>query len=146
MQQLQQEQSAGRLMRPVLRLQALLVDYDFEFAELLTGVIAGLWGIWLMMPQWHTFASTPTFKALIDVGLPEWFWGGFIGTIGLIQLVGLLWNYYRIRRAATFAACLVWIFLSAMFISANIASTGTIIYPALSFTAAWAYWRMGLVA
>lgn len=131
-------------IHPIQRLRALLVDYDFEFSELLNGLAATLWGLWLLLP-WNTFGRTATFAAMRDTGVPEWLWGTVIFTLGIIQIAGLVAGWWRWRRRSALILCGVWAFIAVMFAQANISSTGTVIYPLFSLSAMWAYLRMRFV-
>lgn len=141
--QMRQESRLLQIFRMIFqRLQMILLASDFVFTELITGVSLFLWGLWLAIPYWDTFKTTPTFLALQQLPIPEDIQGLIIMTVGLTVLVALLIEYNTLRIRATFAAMLIWLFLSAMFIGANVRSTATITYPILALSAAWAYLRL----
>lgn len=146
MQQVHDTQKTPSIwMRPIRRLRRLLLDYNFEFAEFQVGLAALLWGSWLILPFWNTFESSNSFHVLRDSGIEESWWGLGIALVGALQLIGLIWEHRSIRRFASFALVLVWLFISLMFILSNPAATATVIYPLFALSSAWAHWRIGLV-
>jgi hypothetical protein len=124
------------------RLRHILLSSDFIFTELLNGTALFFWGLWLAIPYWAIFSTTPTFAALRRLPLPEDIQGIIIMIVGLCVILGLLLDVHQIRKASTFTAMVVWAFLSAMFINANWQSTATVIYPLMTLSAIWAYWRI----
>ena len=137
MQQLPTQSLSGHTLQ---RLRGLLLDYDFEFSELFGGAVAFLWGFWLLLP-WSTFAASPSFAAMSELA-PEWAWGLFICSLGTTQLVGLIANRWQWRRRSTLSMCLVWVFVSVMFMIANFPSTSSVVYPLIFLSQLWAYLRM----
>jgi hypothetical protein len=129
----------------IARLRHILLSSDFIFTELLTGVALLFWGLWLAIPYWTIFSVTPTFAALRELPIPEDTQGLIIMLVGACVILGLLLDVYRIRQYSTFAAMVIWAFLSAMFINANWQSTATIIYPIMMMSAIWAYWRITIL-
>lgn len=133
--------TSGILDQVADRLVELLVYKDFEFAELFTGLAGLLWGLWLLNPAWNSFASTTSFRAMAQLA-NENVWGGGMALIGLIQLWSLIRDQFFWRRRASALLCMLWAFIAVMLVRANPAGTGTVIYPLLSLSAAWAHWRM----
>lgn len=129
--------------RLTARLKVLLTKKDFEFLELLGGSIGTSWGLWLLMP-WPTFAAARSFDAMREMA-PEWLWGLVILLAGAAQLVGLLLDHWRGRRAGALALAAIWMFIGTMIGIASPTSTGVVVYPWLSLASLWAYWRMRLV-
>lgn len=138
-----QRQDQTSDIHPLQRLRALLVDYDFEFSELLNGLAATLWGFWLLLP-WDSFGRTSSFAAMRELA-PEWLWGATICGLGIIQIAGLIAGWWRWRRRSALILCGVWAFIAVMLAQANISGTGTVIYPLFSLSAMWAYLRMRFV-
>lgn len=132
------------IKRAVKRLFVILNDADFEFAELLSGTSAFLWGAWIASPHWETFKASPTFNAMAELPLSENMQGGIIFLAGAVQVLGLAYNHLNTRKWGAFIVALIWIYVSTMFIRANITSTASVIYPLLALTAAWAYWRIAV--
>lgn len=126
--------------RMTARLDELLWRKDFEFCEVLSGVVALGWGIVLLMP-WSTFSTSPSFNAMAYA--PEWLWGFLLLWIGLTQLGALLLDHRRPRRWSALGATFIWVFLSVGFFVSNPYGTGVVVYPALAASAGWAYLRIG---
>lgn len=127
-------------MSPLQRLHELLMEKDFEFTELFNGAIAFSWGLWLIAP-WSTFESSPAFIEMQKLA-PEWIWGIIVSLFGGIQLTSLILNWWQCRRKSTLIMFISWVYISYLFITSNILSTTTIIYPFLAFSQVWAYLRM----
>lgn len=138
-----QEQSSSPLQQTATRLRALLLDYDFEFAELLTGLAALGWGAWLLAPWWDTFGSSPSFAVFAFLG-PEWAWGLLVLCLGALQLYALVRDIPNWRKTLCLLAVINWAFIATVFAVANLAATGTVIYPLLAFSAGWARLRLYL--
>lgn len=128
------------VLSPLQRLRAILFNRDFEFSELLNGVMATALGAWLLLP-FQTFTSTPTFGAMRDLA-PEWLWGCGIVIIGLAQLVGLIADWWRWRRQVALASIFVWASLSTLVVFSNPASPDAAMYLVLSLSVGWAYLRL----
>jgi len=127
-------------LRPLHRLRAILIDRDFEFSELFNGAMTAVCGAWFLLP-FTTFGSTPTFAAMRDLA-PEAVWGIAMVALGIVQLVGLIADWWRWRRWSAMASCGVWIFLSVLVVRSNPASPDAGMYFLLALSAAWAYLRM----
>lgn len=137
---MEQEPYMSPLLRPALRLRSLLIDYDFEFSEVLNALAATLWGFWLMLPM-DSFGSTRSFAAMRDLA-DESIWGAGICAVGLVELIGLITERWQWRRRSALLLCGLWAFVAVMLARANFAGTGTVIYPLLSLSALWAFLRM----
>ena len=126
------------------RLYDLMWRRDFEFAEAFTGVIAFAWGLVLMLP-YATFDTAVSYHAMAQSGLPEWAWGAAIALPGLSQVIGLLLDWWNVRRRSALALVFVWAFIATMVGIANPISTTVPLYIGLALAAGWAYWRMRAV-
>jgi hypothetical protein len=139
----EQEPRASLALMVAHRIRALLLDYDFEIAEAIVGMAAFGWGFIVALPL-STFGSSPTYATMLELA-PEPIWGFCMAMLGLAHLYVLILNHLTWRKRLAFFSCCVWIFIAALFIMANPASTATFIYPLLAATAAWAYWRLAIL-
>lgn len=145
LEQRQESQLHVALAALLERLKVILVSSDFIFTEFFNGLCLFLWGMWIALPHWDTFNSTPTFRAMAQLPLPENAQGFLIMCVGLSVLFGIFFGHRRLRKVAIFWSTLIWIFISTMFIDANYQSTATITYPMLALSGAWAYWRITVI-
>jgi len=121
------------------RLEAILMRQDFEFAEFQGSVLSLLLGIWLLFPIVHE--RSPTVAALGSV-MPSRVWAVVFLAVGFAQFVGLLEKNYRLRRQSSFAALMLWLFVSMI---VGWTDVGLITFPLLfSFAvgAAWGHLRI----
>lgn len=125
------------------RLRTLFFDYDFEFSEFFVGLFTLLWGLWLLNPLLDTFTSSPSFRAMLELG-PEWVWGLVTATIGGLQLAALIADRPQARKHLAMLLVLLWMFVSGTFAYANVATTAAIAYPMIAFCAAWVRVRLAL--
>ena len=123
------------------RLDEILWRKDFEFCEVVSGLAALGWGIWLAFP-WDTFSSTASFRVM-DALMPEPLWAAVMLWIGITQLGALYLDHRKPRRWSALGAVAAWAFIAVMLGSANWRGTGVIVYPVLTLCAAWAYLRLG---
>lgn len=123
------------------RLQVLLWEKDFEFAELLGGLAGLLWGAWLLNPSWDAFEITPGFAAMAAIA-PEPVWGSALLLIGALQLWALIRDRWPWRRRSAFLLFCAWMFITVMIGRANYRAAAVVVYPLLALSAAWAYIRM----
>jgi hypothetical protein len=146
MEQIPEPRMVSRL---VDRLDVLLNRKDFEFCELISGVMMLAWGVWLLMP-WATFASSKGFAGMALIGSlggywsvnPEIPWGILLAWIGITEIGALVLDQYRVRFLSAVGASMAWTFMSVTFAVSNPQGTGVIIYPGLALVAAWAAWRI----
>ncbi len=127
--------------RLVARLDEILWKRDFEFAELLSGLTAALWGLWLLLP-WDTFEPSPGFSVM-RVLAPEWGWGLVMTFIGISQLYALLIDERRPRLNFSLMASAAWVFIATAVGWANPTGTGVIIFSMFALSAFWAFLRIG---
>lgn len=132
------EMSLG--MQFAQRLRVIVLEYNFEFAELLSGFAAALWGFWLLTPL-NTYGSSPSWRTLAGIA-PEWLTGLVVCALGLAQLVALLADLHATRKHVSFAMSLIWTFVAIQFGIANFNTPGWLIYGCLALSAAWAFLRI----
>jgi hypothetical protein len=120
----------------------LICRRDFEYAELQGGVIAVLWGVWLLNPWVQVFADDAWSR--IAVIAPEHAWGGALVVIGLCQLVALLKQSYRWRRVGAISAAAVWLALGVLLALARPYRLGVPSAWMFFVGASWGYLRIGM--
>lgn len=142
-QQQQTEQTQVPLVSQALtRVWSLLRDYDFEFSELFTGLVAFWWGVSLLNPLWLSFHNNGSVYRLMDDIASENAWGAALFLLGAVQLTSLICEWWRVRRAAALLSCGLWGFMSYIVISNTPMAPISIFAPSFLFASAWAYLRM----
>lgn len=139
----QQQQAAARptlTQRVVSRLYVLLFRRDFDFIEVLSGLLMLGWGAQLLLP-WETFSTSPAYAAMAAL-MPEPVWGGLLTWIGFTQVGAYLLDHWRVRLASALGASMAWTFLGVAFGYANLTGTGVVVYPWLALVTAWVFWRI----
>ena len=106
------------------------------------GVVSMIWGTWLLNPYWNSFASTPSYAALAVLA-PEWLAGLAMLTVGVAQILALIFDVRSWRRATALIMVAFWMFLSVTLGYANIASTAGPVYLAFALAEMWAFVRLG---
>lgn len=133
----------SRFQYMLARLWWILHDSDPDFLELFSGALGFLWGLWLLIPTWDTFNTTPSFAAMAALA-PEWLWGSVIMGGGLLQVAMTIWGSLRLRSWATLGALLTWGFIATMLAISNFRATGGVVYFSICFSQVWAYLRIGI--
>lgn len=127
----QQRSAAQRVaFRVAQRLWWVVARSEFYILEALVGLGAAGWGLWLANPYWHSFASSPSYEAMAHYA-PEEVWGLALLALGLAQVGAAGAQLLLARRILSLLAVFVWLFVSVMFVSANVASTASVMYPVL---------------
>lgn len=122
------------------RLIEVILKKDFEFSELLSGLVLIGWSIVLLMP-WNTFESAHSFDAMAAL-LPESMWGLLLGWVGVTQVGALALSQYRVRLVSSLIACCTWVFIGIVIGWSNPQGLWIAIYPQLAASAAWSFWRL----
>lgn len=96
--------------------------------EAVNGMILLAWGLWVGQPAWPMFDVAPAYSAFV---WPDWAWGGVAAFLGGLQLAGLYFRRWQVRRVATLASVVFWMFVWVAFVVGDYRSTATVIYPFL---------------
>lgn len=123
------------------RLREIVLDYDFEFAELLCGTASMLWGLWVWLPWWDVYKSAVTFHILAQLA-DEWIVGVVALVVGVGQLLALLADARFWRKQLSFLSFLGWSFIAVLFLLASYRSPDGLIYGCLALSAAWGFLRI----
>lgn len=123
------------------RFKDALITYEIELVEIMSGIAAIAWGVWLINPTLHTFQSSDTFATMRLIA-PEWIWGVVMILVGFLQVESVLSHKISRRKHTSFMLAVMWIFITALFAHANIASTGIAIYGVFATATVWGYLRL----
>lgn len=118
-----------------------MITYEIELVEIMSGIAAFSWGLWLINPAFNSFASTKTFDTMAMLA-PEWMWGIAMMLIGFFQVESVLSHRLSRRKTTSIILSTMWIFITALFAYANVASTATVIYGTFAFFTIWSYLRL----
>jgi len=131
----------GFRQRITKRLDDLLWRRDFDSAEFVMGIIAMIWGLWLLNPAWDSYVSTPSYAPLETLA-PEWIVGVGMFMVGAAQIVALLLEARSWRRATALMMVSAWVFIGVTFGYANIASTEGPVCLTYALAEIWAFLRL----
>lgn len=123
------------------KLKHALVTYEIELVEIMSGIAAVSWGVWLINPALDTFITSYTFYTMAAVA-PEWLWGTCMIVIGVAQVESVISHKLVRRKVSSLMLSIMWMFISAVFLYANVASTAGVIYSVFAFFTAWSYLRL----
>lgn len=99
------------------------------------------WGIILALPG-NSFALSPAHQKL-GSSLSEGQTAALFLIIGLLQLIGMMGNFRRIRRAGHLLAAGIWFQLGTRVVMVMPLSPAWSLYYILSFMTAYLYWKVG---
>lgn len=123
------------------KLKHALISYEIELVEIMSGIAAVCWGLWLINPLFVTFDSSQTFYAMAMLA-PEWMWGWAMLVIGFFQVESVITHSLSRRKKTSLILSIMWIFITAIFAYANVRSTAIAIYGTFAFFTVWSYLRL----
>lgn len=92
------------------------------FSILIAGFYSFMWGLWVALPFWDTFAKSPIYEVLSWTG-SEVIWGGIQMVIGVI-LMAAAFDSLRGMKYATFAGFVTWTWITISFAIADFHNAG----------------------
>lgn len=105
-------------------------------AELISaGILAGVWGVWLLLP-FNTFGSSPTYRPMAAVG-PEHVWALVMLLVALIQSWAVVVEDRRLRFVGALLSAAAHAFIAAMFGLGNPPGIGMPTYVILALANLW---------
>ena len=99
------------------------------------GIITSLWGAWLLVPCWETFAASPTFAVMTKI-MPEETWGLGFFILGICLLIVDRYKQIKVEIVFSFLITFLWGLVTVTFILSNLTSTGVPLYGWLTFYSA----------
>jgi hypothetical protein len=116
------------------------------YSTLILGVFTGLWGLWVLLPQWDVFTSAALFSKVSEFA-PEYAWGLWALTCGVIICAGIATGARRILSFALAFAMWHWWTIAGMFWWGDWQNTGGITYTfvAITCTYAWLNFKVNFV-
>lgn len=133
-------------------------SWDSEPLEIQSGLIAVLWGVWLVSPSWHSFASCPHLYTVMASIMGERAWGVLLLSVGSLQLLAVWmgsvlhqtdrarWQRrFTLRRLMALLAMLTWLFVALVFATGDWPAPSAVLYVATAFSAMVTYLRLSLV-
>jgi hypothetical protein len=126
------------------RLWIVLQAYDTETVEIMSGLTALAWGLWLLAPWWHTITVAPGYAVFRDLA-SEWQWGALFAACGAAQMASVESDSRCWRKAATVALFVGWSLVGWGFLLANPSSTAIPAVFVLALANGWAYVRTAML-
>jgi len=138
--------SNGRLFFDNRIMQAFLGSPG-DTAELSVGLSAMGLGVWLLIPQFETFAAggARIYHEMSQV-MPEAGWGVLLLVLGLLSWVGILISSRWLRQYTMLVMFVIWMSIGLMMAHDDIAATGAPMYVSEAIISLIALVRLQLVA
>lgn len=107
------------------------------YSTLILGVMTALWGLWLLMP-WPVFEHAVLFSKMSDFA-PEWAWGCWSVTSGLLVIYGVFKGFYRILSWTLAFIGWHWFTVSSMMWWGDWQNTGGLTYSFICLLVVYCY-------
>lgn len=125
----------------IKKLKHAMVTYEIEMVEIMSGIAALCWGLWLANPTLNSFTSSDTFDTMAMIA-PEAIWGSAMILVGFFQVESVLSHQIPRRKVTSFLLSIMWLFITILFGVANLASTAVVIYGTFAGFTIWSYLRL----
>lgn len=125
----------------IKKLKDVLVTYDIELVEVMSGFAALTWGLWLLNPIADTFVSSRTFSTMALIA-PEELWGIAMVIVGFLQVYSVVVHKLNLRKQSSIVLSIMWLFITAVFAHANHVNTAVAIYGVFTAFTTWSYLRL----
>lgn len=122
-------------------LKKAMTTYEIELVEIMSGVAAICWGLWLINPHFATFVGSKGYAAMAVVA-PESAWAVLMLVVGYVQVWSVVAHKMKWRKKSSLTLGLLWLFIATMIGISRLASTGVAIYGVFAFFTLWSYLRL----
>lgn len=109
--------------------------------EAQNAIAAIVWGCVLINPNWHTFASSPSYGAMAQLS-DEANWGVMMASIGMLNLIFSIYQVRFFQRITILSLACIWAFIGTMLGVSNIQGTGPYTYGVIALFALLSFWRI----
>jgi len=121
------------------RFQEIVLYSDSTPVEFISGSFATLWGLWVGNPFQDLYVEFPIMYSGAKSIAPEWLWGSWALTVGLCQLLGLLFRKVNARRQGAFLGVILWSLASFAAFKSATGTTAPVFYPLLTLISFWSF-------
>jgi hypothetical protein len=121
------------------RLREIVLYSDSTPVEFISGSFATLWGLWVGNPFTDLYVEFPVMYAGAKSIAPEWLWGSWALTVGLCQILGLLFRKPDARRQGAFLGVILWNLASFAAYKSAVGTTAPVFYPLLTGISFWSF-------
>ena len=142
------EQQTVLTRRMVRQLRRVVFEVDFEWPELLNGLLLILWGAGVGKPGARTFDDVPVYRALewlashLLPGHEEHLWGALAISLGALVVLGLTADLYQLRRGMTFLSLGFWAFILVAYWASGAWVAGNAFLIGFVINALWVLMRL----
>lgn len=105
-------------------------------------ILALLWWAFILFVPMDTFSSSVAYKAMSSIA-SEGVWSAIFFVIGVVCLIGVLFEHYHLRQVGFIVATGLWSFIASMFAISYIATTSTGIYFIVASLTAYVVYKGG---
>jgi len=102
----------------------MIMKKPFEFVSTLTLI---LWGAWVSWPTFSTFNVGGVYRQMAKTA-PEWIWGAFVLSIGIIKAFLMYSKYTKLRVIMALIVMAIFAIIAAFFALGNWMSVGVPMY------------------
>ena len=99
------------------------------------------WGIILILP-FHTFSTSDSYAAMQQIA-EENVWAVFMLLLGTVQLAGMVFDRFHLKRTGLLIATFIWFFIASMFAMGTPITTATGTYVIMGCLSGWLYMKVG---
>ena len=108
------------------------------YSTLILGFFTALWGLWVLLPQWSVFEHAQLFSRMAQF-CPEWAWGSWAMTAGILIIVGVARGFYKSLSWALGFTVWHWATVASMLWWGDWQNTGGLTYTAIAVFTTYAY-------
>lgn len=108
------------------------------YATLILGFMTTFWGLWVISPFWDVFSSAPVFQHAQRLA-PEWAWGTWSMSCGLLIIAAVIKGYYKPLAWALGFVVWHWATIAGMVWWGDWHNTGGITYTFIALYSLYAY-------
>lgn len=105
---------------------------------ILLGALTFVWGIWVGNPFWEVFTRAPVYHEALDLA-PEWAWGTWASTVGIVLLLSLLSKNAKWLSRAALCSVWHWFTVSGMMWWGDWHNTAGVVYLFIGFYSLFVY-------
>lgn len=111
------------------------------YSTLILGVFTAFWGLWVITPGWSVFGSALLYSKMMEFA-PEWAWGVWSLTSGLLLIICVFRGYYsNLSRALMFISW-HWATVAGFMWWGDWHNTGGITYTTVAIYSIYCYFNI----
>lgn len=123
----------------------VIITYDLSTWDKFSPLYLACYGVWLGFPLQSNvvFINTPALEPLLKIASPM-FWGICLLVVAYIHTSALHSNHKKYHEISSGMVALVFLFMTVLFISNNLYSTGVVNYGLLTIISVINYFQISM--